>query len=383
MSFGVFLDYYSTLPEFEGNTNIALIGTLAQGLYYLGAPLAAASTKRFPKYQRQQIWLGWPLCILGLLLGSYTNSVGGLIATQGVMYGVGFVTLTYPIISMVNEWWIARKGMAFGLLSASSGATGVFMPFIIEAMLQRYGYKITLRATAIAMAIITGPLIPFLHGRLPPAERSTTARTNWSFLTKPLFWIYCSSTLIQGLGFFFPSLYLPSYATAIGLERKQGALLLAIMSIAQVLGQLAFGYVSDKRISVSTLAVCCSIASTVATFGLWGMAKSRVLLLIFSLIYGFFGFGFGTMRVAMGRTVSGDPSAAMATYAILVFLQGVGNVLVGPIGTGLIRKDVRVYEYGILRYKALIGFTGACMFVSALIIGLWHLRPRKTMLRSA
>jgi hypothetical protein len=61
------------------------------------------------------------------------------------MYGIGFVTLTYPIISFVDEWWVARKGMAFGIISAASGATGVFMPFIIEALLNRYGYKTTLR----------------------------------------------------------------------------------------------------------------------------------------------------------------------------------------------------------------------------------------------
>lgn len=55
------------------------------------------------------------------------------------------MTLTYPIISFVNEWWVARKGMAFGIVSAASGASGVFMPFVIEALLNRYGYVTTLR----------------------------------------------------------------------------------------------------------------------------------------------------------------------------------------------------------------------------------------------
>ena len=83
---------------------------------------------------------------------------------------------------MVDEWWIARKGMAFGLISAASGATGAFTPFIL--------------------------------------------------LRKPLFWIYGLSTLVQGLGFLFPSLYHPSYAIAIGLPSTNGALLLTLISIA-------------------------------------------------------------------------------------------------------------------------------------------------------
>jgi len=56
ISFGVFQDYYSTLPQFAGNKNIALIGTIAQGCCYLGAPFSAALTKRFPRYQRHIIW---------------------------------------------------------------------------------------------------------------------------------------------------------------------------------------------------------------------------------------------------------------------------------------------------------------------------------------
>ncbi|TVY28864.1 Fujikurins efflux protein [Lachnellula hyalina] len=324
-------NYYSSLPQFAGNSNVALIGTIAQGACYLGAPASAALAKRFPKFQRQQIWLGWPLCILGLVAGSFTTTLPGLIATQGVMYGVGFVTLTYPIISFIDEWWIARKGMAFGIISAASGASGIFMPFIIEALLKKYGYKTTLRAIAVGMAVLTGPLLPFLKGRLPPAEQSAMGKTNWSFFKKPLFWIFCASTLLQGLGFFFPALYLPSYATAIGLSSTSGALILAIMSLAQVIGQFSCGYLSDKKMSVSALCIACSVMSTIAAFALWGLAKNLALLLVFGIVYGFFGYGFTTMRVGMGRAVSDDPSAAVATYAILVFLQGVETSWLDPL----------------------------------------------------
>jgi MFS family permease len=377
ISFGVFQDYYSTLPQFKGNPNIALIGTIAQGFSYLGSPFSAAITKRFPKYQRLQIWVGWPTCLAGLVAGSFTSTIGGLIVTQGAMYGIGFITLTYPIISMVDEWWIARKGMAFGLIASASGATGVVMPFIINAMLNRYGYKTTLRAMAIGMAILTGPLILALKGRLPPSEQSTMAKMNWSFLRKPLFYVYGMSTLIQGLGFFFPSVYLPSYARALGLSSTEGALALAFMSGAQVTGQFAIGWLSDKNLSVSGLAIGCSTIATIAAFGLWGTAKSLGLLIAFSLVYGFFAYGFGVMRIGMGRAVSDDPSAAVATYSILVFLQGIGNVLVGPISNALITPSIGFGTYGISKYKSVVVFTGSCMIMSSTVIGLWYLLPRR------
>jgi MFS family permease len=378
ISFGVFEEYYSTIPEFkDSSSKIALIGTLAQGLSYLGGPFSASVAKRFPRYQRQQIWAGWPLCILGLVCGSFTTTVNGLILTQGIMYGVGFVTLYYPIISMVDEWWVARKGMAFGIIASAAGASGTVMPLIINALLKKYGYKTTLRAISVAMVILTGPLIFALKGRLTHSERSTMTRTNWSFVGKPLFWVYCSSTLIQGLGFFFPAVYLPSYAADIGLSSTQGALILAVMAVAQVLGQFVFGYLSDKHLPVSSLATICSFMAMIATFGLWGMAKSLGLLLTFSIIFGFFAYGFATMRVGMGRAVSDDPSGVVATFAILVFLQGVGNVLVGPISAGLLEKTVRIDAYGINMYKSLVIFTGASMSLSVVVIVLWFLLPKK------
>lgn len=373
MCYGVFQSYYSSLPEFQGDSaNLPLVGTLAQALYYLGAPFSALVAKRYPRFQQWQIWLGWPMCILGLLAASFATSVSGLIATQGLVYGLGFVTLTYPIISMVNEWWVARKGMAFGLISAASGATGAVMPFVIEALLARYGYRTTLRACAVAMTILTAPLLPLFKGRLPPSQHSSLARADWAFLKRPLFWVFGTSILVQGFGFFFPVVFLPSYAAAIGLSSVNGALLLSLMSIAQVLGQFAFGYISDKNLPVSLLSGICCVAAAIASFTLWGLASSMPLLTVFSLVYGFFAFGFGTLRVAMGRAVSSDPTTVFSTYAIFVFLQGVGNVLVGPLSAAMMSGAIRRGNFGSGKYEGIVILTGATSVGAALVIGGWH-----------
>lgn len=167
-------------------------------------------------------------------------------------------------MSMVNEYWVARRGMAFGLIFSASGFSGVFMPFILKAMLNKYGYPTTLRAAAVALAVLTGPLIPLMKGRLPPAEQSALGKTDWSFLRRPLFWVFCTSNVLQGLGYFFPTLYLPSYANSIGLSAQQGALTLALMSVTQTLGQLAFGYLSDNRLPLWLLAMLSTLVSAFA-----------------------------------------------------------------------------------------------------------------------
>ena len=276
----------------------------------------------------------------------------------------------------MNEWWIARRGLAFGLITSAAGVAGIVMPIVIEILLKNYGHQTTLRAVAVAMVVLSGPLIPFLKSRLPPSQTGVTTRTNWSFASKPLFLIYCFTTTAQGLGFFFPALFLPSYATSIGLSARQGAMLLSVMSAAQVLGQWTFGILSDK-LGLNILILLSTIVTAVASFTSWGLAHDLAPLVVFALLFGFFAYGFSSMTARMGMNVSDEPTAALATFGILKFCQGIGSVLAGPISAGLVSGKVNRDSYGIARYSSMIVFTGACMLLSALGIGSWYIRPRR------
>lgn len=251
------------------------------------------------------------------------------------------------------------------------------MPFVIEAMLNKYGYATTLRVIAIALAVLTGPLMPLLKGRLPPTEQSTLGKTDWTFLKKPLFWVYCTSNVIQGLGYFFPSLYLPSYAVSIGLTPTQGALLLALLSVSQVLGQFSFGYLSDHRVPLNSLIIMSTLLSGLASLALWGLARSLAVLIAFSFVYGFFGAGYVAMWARMGTAVSDEPTAALATFSLFCFGKGLGNVAAGPISASLISPVIVIGNYGVVKYKAVILFTGACMLCSAVSVGVWYARPKR------
>jgi hypothetical protein len=87
LSYGVFQNYYSHVPAFANSKLIPIVGTIASGIAYLGAPFMVPLVKRFPKYQKHMIWFGWLLCISGLVAGSFVNTLPGLIITQGIMYG--------------------------------------------------------------------------------------------------------------------------------------------------------------------------------------------------------------------------------------------------------------------------------------------------------
>ena len=267
--------------------------------------------------------------------------------------------------------------MAFGIITSAAGASGIGMPLIIENLLDRFGHRTTLRAIAVGMVLLTAPLIFLLKPRLPASQSTAVTRTDWSFAKKPLFLVYCLANTTQGLGFFFPSLFLPSYATSIGLSPAQGAMLLSIMAAAQVLGQWTFGLLSDK-FSLNPLVLLSTLASAVAVFASWGPSHSLPPLIIFSILFGFFAYGFSSMRARMGIAVAGEePTVALQTFGMFTLCQGVGIVLAGPISAGLLKGGVRREGYGVVNYKALVVFTGACMVLSALSVGSWYIRPRR------
>ncbi|ATY62222.1 Major facilitator superfamily transporter [Cordyceps militaris] len=388
MSYGVFQNYYSTIPEFAGNKYIGVVGTIASGVGYLGAPVMMLLIQRHQRWLRPMIWIGcklslpWPLCILSLVAGSFATTLEGLILTQGVAYGFGFLIFYYPILHMVSEYWVARRGMAFGILCGASGISGTAMPLVVQVLLARYGYAVTLRAVAVALVVLTGPLMPFLQGRVPAAQRrrGPAPPADWRFLRSSLFWTYSLSNLLQGFGYFFPALYLPSYASALGLGERSGALLLAVMSVAQVCGQFAFGYLSDRKISTNVLAATAVAVASVACLAMWQPARSLAPLVCFAVAYGFFAAGYTAMWARMSTNVcQGDAASAPMVYGLLNFGKGLGNIFSGPIGGNLIASAGSQFGGDALAYRWVVVFTGICMLASAGTLAAKYLKPARML----
>ncbi|CAG2017758.1 unnamed protein product [Fusarium graminearum] len=234
---------------------------------------------------------------------------------------------------------------------------------------------------------MTGPLIPFLDGRLPPSEHVNTPKTNWSFFRSPLFWLYSVSNLFQGFGYFFPALYLPSFATSLDLGEKSGPVLLAIMSISQVVGQFAFGYLSDRKLPLDILACTSTLVAAVATLTAWRLANSSPILVGFTILYGFFGAGFTATWARMSTTITDDVTAGPIVFGLLNFGKGIGNVLAGPIG-GLLVYNSSAPQHSTAApltrssYHWVIVFTGICMFASTCTIFLRYPRRALKILRT-
>lgn len=392
LSFGVFQNYYFTADTpFKGNTSVPLVGVFSTGIFFLGAPLMTYFTEKFPKYRRQMIWAGWPLCVFSLLAGSFAQTMPALIATQGVMYSIGELILYLPLMSIINEWFIERRGLAYGIVTCSTGITGIALPFLTEVLLTRLGYQTTLRIFTIILAVITGPLLLLLKPRLPPDQLPTTPELSLSFLRNPLFWLYSFSNTAHSLALFLPTLFLPQFASALGLSATLGALLLALLAVGQILGQLTFGYLSDRsasdrsfiRIPLNVLVFLSSFLAGIAALTLWGLAHSLLLLAFFAVAFGFAANGYVVLWARMGLVVTdNEPSGVLATFGLFSFQKGIGNMVAGPISSVLVGVGMQVARdkmngYGADgQFAAVVVFCGGCMILSSLIVGVWYVLPR-------
>ena len=117
---------------------------------YLISPFTFTILTRWPRLRRWFGPIGLVLTAVGFLLSSFATSVWQLIATQGVICALGCGLLFTPTTLYLDEWFIKRKGLAYGVMWAGKSAAGVSVPFAMETCLQKFGPSATLQAWTVA-----------------------------------------------------------------------------------------------------------------------------------------------------------------------------------------------------------------------------------------
>ena len=229
-------------------------------------------------------------------------------------------------------------------------------------MLSRYGFRTTLRAYAVALTVLSLPLLYFVKPRVPLAQTSLHRQLDLNFLLSSTFWILQCCNIVQGLGYFIPTIYLPTYVESLGMNRIEGSLMLALVNLGAVFGTIWAGALID-RIHVSTVMALCSIGAVCAVFVFWGLGVSLPLLCIFSLSYGLSAGAFTANYTGMVQEVKNKVVGADAGL-IIGFLsagRGIGAVVSGPLSETLYGmstwKGQAKLGYG-TGYGLLIVFTG-------------------------
>lgn len=104
----------------------------------------------------------------------------------------------------MTEWFVLRRGLANGVLSAGTATGGLVLPLVLPPLLAKFGFHKVLRIVAVAFGISLLPLLPLLKPRLPeskvraPIARSSSAKRTW--MRSKLYWIALLANVIQAFG---------------------------------------------------------------------------------------------------------------------------------------------------------------------------------------
>jgi MFS family permease len=333
-------------------------------MMYFMSPFVAIAAQRWPQYRRLASSCGLAVMVSSLVAASFCNSVNGLIGTQGVMYALGGLAAYFPAMSLVSEWFVRRRGLAFGIMWAGTGIAGTVVPFLLQWLLDSYGFRTALRVWAIVLAILATPCVYSIKPRLPITSASSFRPVDISFLKHKEFWIFQTGNILQSLGFFLPTLYIPSFALAIGLPSFAGPLALSLFNVAFAFGAVLIGTLVD-RFHVTVAILTCTVGQMISIFIFWGLTSSQAMLYIFAMLFGCFGGAFsctwsGCANEMQRSEKNGNVDVSMVV-ALLAAGKGIGAVISGPLSERLLNLDTwkghAGFAYG-SGYGLLLVFTG-------------------------
>lgn len=365
-SYGVFQDYYTTHESFAGSPNIAVVGACALGIMYMDIALFYAIFKWLPQVRRWATSIGLVIVCLALGLGSLSTNVSHLILTQGIIYAIGGGIAWTPILFLIEEWWVRRRGFAYGAMMAGMGLSGAILPVIMEWLLNSYGFRTTLRVAALSFVALNFPILFFFKPRLPVSHTTQSRGFSMSFWKSPTYLVFQSANVLQGLGYFLPSIYLPTFARSLGASHTESMLTVVMLNGAAFVGCLCMGLAVDRYHVTSCISVS-ALGATASVFLLWGFSTSLPTLYVFCLLYGASAGSYSSSWSAIVRDTKRQKREADSGM-IFTFLscgKGVGNLCSGPLSEALLHagnwKASMAYGSG---YGALIIFTGATALLS-------------------
>lgn len=266
-----------------------------------------------------------------------------------------------------------------GVMWSGTGLGGFTIPLLLEFFLNKYGFRTTLRIWALAMFVLSAPLVWFIKPRLPFSATAHYRPFNLKFLANRSFGMYQLTNIVQGVGYFLPGIYLPTYARVyLDAGDFPSALTLLVLNVGSVIGCVAMGTLID-RLHVTTCLGIATVGTAIGTFFLWGLGSTMASLYVFCFVYGMFAGcytsswpGIMSHLMSIGSGSREENSGSRSTYDPLMVVgwlsagRGIGNVVSGPLSEALLKgmpwQGQAAGGYG-SGYGTLIAFTGATAVV--------------------
>lgn len=223
---------------------------------------------------RKIILIGGLMFGAGMILSAFTNSVGMLMLTYGLLGGLGLGMAYGCTISCCVKFFPDKRGLIGGLTTAAYGFSSVILPPVVNLLVSGVGVTAAFWVVGAAFAIIITISSFFIFscpegfvpdGWTPPKGQKESGRDinkNWKQMLKsPVFYLMIL-TLMSGA---FSGMMIISQASAvgqemIGLTTEAAGIAVSVLALFNALGRVAAGSLSDKIGRINTLTLACVLS---------------------------------------------------------------------------------------------------------------------------
>ncbi|XP_037397847.1 monocarboxylate transporter 12-B [Pygocentrus nattereri] len=329
---------------------------------------------------RAAVMVGGLLSSVGLILSSFATSLEYLYLSLGVLTGVGFAFCYTPVVAMVGTYFKARKALAYGIAMSGTGIGTFILAPVVQLLIELYSWRgaLLILGGLVSHLCVCGALMrPLVNPRLKqsskrefevevelvtsklhvelnlekagaPKENSGISEEKEGhffppstdecrFLLMPDFLLLSVSFLFLAFGCSVPFVYLVPYSLSVGISHQQAALLMSVLGVMGIVGNITFGWISDRK-CLRTY----RIVSYLLAIVLEGLAclfvpllRNFSLLVAFALFYGYFdGAYVALLPVVTSDTVG--PTYLSSALGVVFFLHAIPYLISPPIAGWLV-----------------------------------------------
>ncbi|MDR7071645.1 MFS transporter [Fictibacillus barbaricus] len=363
-SSGVFIDPFE--KEFGWDRSvISLAFAVGLFLYGISGPFMAALVEVFGI--KKVMLISMATLLTGTLLTFIMQHPWQLIIIWGIIIGLGsglFLTVLSPYIA--NRWFEKRRGLALGILTASTATGQLILLPVIAMIIHHFSWRSAIALIMVLCVCIFLVIVLFMKnspkdaGVLPYGLEKASEDKGEEQKRNPIviafnglfeavkvkeFWLLAGSFFICGLSTTgLIGTHFVSFCMSYGVPLVTAASLLSFMGIFDLVGTTLSGWLSDRIDNRWLLFWYYGLRGASLVLLPYALAKdSYTLLLIFSIFYGLDWIATVPPTIGISRQVFGIEKSVVV-YG-WIFASHQAGAAVAAYGGGLIYKVFNSYTW--------------------------------------
>ncbi|MEH7883763.1 MFS transporter [Bacillus sp. JJ1609] len=394
-SSGVFIESFEN--EFGWSRSvISLAFAVGLFLYGISGPFMAALIEVFGL--KKMMVISMVTLLAGTLLTLVMQESWQLVIIWGIIIGLGsglFLTVLSPYIA--NRWFEKRRGLAVGILTASTATGQLILLPVLAIMIETYSWRWAIGFIMVLSIIMLFIIFLFMKntpkdaGILPYGleeereERNEEQRKNpiviafnglFAAVKVKEFWLLAGSFFICGLSTSgLIGTHFVSYCMSYGIPLVTAASLLSFMGIFDLIGTTLSGWLSDRFDNRWLLFWYYGLRGASLVLLPYALLQdSFVLLVIFSVFYGLDWIATVPPTISISRQVFGIEKSGIVYGWIFAAHQA--GAAVAAFGGGLIYKIFNSYTWAFF-------LAGIFCLLGSLFVIVIKKQPSKTVIHEA